>query len=285
LLAFSQRANPRLFPGRSQLLAAVLAGDLHVLEVLPPLQRRALAGERLTAERVRLAEREAHAWYHSVLRTKPAPEQVHARIGDFVPEVVARAAALDAALIVLPQSDHRLGTLAVELALEALRPVLVARPLAARNTLLAALDLDDEHHPVLEAAEVLASELDVPVIALHNADPDASLPGAPRKHRFHTARGYGLPGARGPGSVEASQGTTMLLTREDDAAFAIVREARVHDVDTILVGARPPSWLDRRLGQDVVARVVDHAEQSVLIMPLASPEGGSDFVETSNGLH
>lgn len=277
LVALPPLAYPRIFPERSRLLQAVLGSDLHVLKVLRGLPSNATgsASQWLDGERLLRAQRETLAWFEAMLGAGPPATHVRVRIGDFVSEVAAQAAAVDAAMIILPETEERMGSAAAALARGTFRPVLVARPLASGNVLLAALDADDEQHPVLEAAELLAAELGSDVIAVYNDDATANgsdtAPGRPDRTDPETVL---APQHAGVGQ---GYGATMLLTREGDSARVFVREARARDVDTILVGARPPSLFERLQGQDVVADVVDDADRSVLIMPLASPDYVEDF--------
>ena len=60
-----------------------------------------------------------------------------------------------------------------------------------------------------------------------------------------------------------------ILREESDVSDAISIEARAQGADLIVVGARRRNWLQRVLREGVAAQVVEQAQCSVLVAPVA----------------
>jgi nucleotide-binding universal stress UspA family protein len=234
-----------------------------------------LVGLTREAERLLVACRETRAWCDEALPQRLPGLHLAVRTGELVSETVRRAHELQADLIVVPPMTGRSGSIVAALARTSGVPVLVARPTDARRSLLAAADLEDETYPVLRRAAELAGEMAAEVLLLHDlheaparesspapskAAAALSDPAEVQRQRLLRAAHRWLPRGK------------VVVTRENDAAHAIVKQATSSGVDTIIVGARPRPWLARRMAQTIAAQVVERAACSVLVVPIDGAE-------------
>jgi nucleotide-binding universal stress UspA family protein len=278
LFAFPDGGLPTASLRRALALARTLEVKLHVLRVVfgrGPLSLMPPQVDLLTitrsAEYVTESDRSLREWLMEVSPGGWLPDHVCTQSGDFVSHVAARAAEIDASLIVVPPGERRAGEVAVKLACAAQLPVLVARDAAFEDGIVAATDLKDPTYPVLRAAASLGRRLDAPVIALHNLSPLVPI----------TSRGLGsaVSPVTSRSHVQArehlertlrrlSSQTTVVVADEVDPVDAILHEAQVRNADLITVGTRPHSWFERLLMSSLAARVVNGTERSVLVVPI-----------------
>ncbi|HEX5658601.1 MAG TPA: universal stress protein, partial [Polyangiales bacterium] len=72
--------------------------------------------------------------------------------------------------------------------------------------------------------------------------------------------------ARALGELQLDE--SGVVSEDNDAARAILQEARARNADLVVVGLRRRSWLDRLLSPSVASAVVRGARRSVLVTPL-----------------
>lgn len=270
---------------RAAALARVLDADLHVLVVLPsrPRTRALLASPDGATDAVvavdptLLANESTRGWIRDTIGDDAGIDHVTVVRGAFVRQVVAYAMGTDAALIVVSPHGDRLGRTVTLLACSAGVPVLVAREATSEDTIVAATDLRSADFPVLRAAAELGQQLDARLVTVHNVSPVAMVVGIDEA----------WPMALRPGDlvrgdlvrVERSDRLVRVCGRlpvlahpvvrtEVDPVAAILGEARAHDADLVVVGARRYDWLSWMVDGSVAAQVVDRAQRSVLVTPL-----------------
>lgn len=265
---------------RAFALSRVLRRDLRVLrvEVVAPFghplfPEMDLDGVVVSVDGPSASSEETSRWCSSVLGRVVAAEGLHVPNGDVVERVGERVAELGGAMVVLAAGSG-IGDFATALANRASLPVLVARATASEDAIVVATDLEQENYPVLRSAAELAEQLDARVVAVHNATPRAGMIG------FDPV----WPGAVLSGETESSWREEQLrrathdigidgdhvVAHELDAVDAILREARARRADVVVVGTRRRSWFARLVGRSVAADVVERAQRSVLVTPLAN---------------
>lgn len=257
--------------------AAALGLDLHVLRVLPSMNRvnplfpQATIASTFSAmaasERMMRATR---SWVLDVLEDDRVADRVVVVRGSFGDEVIRRAADVGASLVVLPASVSKLGRAATEIACATQVPVLVPRKMGTKDTIVAATSLSVDGNPVLHRAAQLGETLRAPVVAVHNLAPlpfDTGSWGAYLDRTITFAEGMSrrLHDAVGRLSTRA----TGVVTTATDPTEGILAAAREQEADLVVVGARRRSWIERTLSHDVAASVVNTAKRSVLVEPIA----------------
>jgi nucleotide-binding universal stress UspA family protein len=157
------------------------------------------------------------------------------------------------------------------LACSASIPVLVARGGLGGRAIIAATDLRKLGYPVLWKAAEIGRRLQVSMIAVHNVDlqpittPDmAWILRVPRPVSLLDGPAERLARVAAQLPVD----TETVVRSEDNPADAILNEARTHDADFVVVGARRRSWYDWPLCGTVASRIVNRGERSVLVLPL-----------------
>jgi nucleotide-binding universal stress UspA family protein len=278
VLALSAQDRPTPSLRGAADLARALDARLHVLRVLPLKNglgalfsgRRALNAVRMVRRAVD-ASRATRSWLTDALGSEDAVEQVAIVHGDFVEQAAAHAASTGACLIVVPPSSARIGRMVTSLACAASVPVLVAREALGGRTIIAATDLRKLGYPVLWKAAELGRRLQVPMIAVHNVDlqplttPDmAWILRVPRPVTLLDGPAERLARVAAQLPVD----TETVVRSDDNPADAILDEARTHDADFVVVGARRRTWYDRPLFGSVASRIVNRGERSVLVLPL-----------------
>jgi nucleotide-binding universal stress UspA family protein len=262
-------------------LAAALGVDLFVLSVLPSrlpllarlasyvgIDRRRAGPERVIAENERM-----QLWCDDVLSKQVPTERLRVRAGSFIHEAAACARELPEPVIVLPPSIARAGATATTLASASSRAVLVVRPPARTPTVMAASDLEKDDTEVVERAVTLGSQLGGTVIAMHNMGCAGwAVPiGSPVLAAAISGPDVALADLTRARIVERLSPFSTIVTSEVDSARAIVEQARVHRVDTIVVGTSARSRLERFFAPSVAAEVVTRADRSVLVTPRTAP--------------
>jgi len=260
---------------RAAELTTALDADLHVLRVASGTGhartkngKNHLVRATISAERAVTTARRTRAWCDAVLSEKLPSRRVEVRVGDFVEQVVLRANALHAALVVLPPDEGQSGRRVTSVVMEANVPVLVARPHTESETIVAATDLEDSRLPVLHRAAELARRLETDVVLMHNIPPrteiaawssfftanDGSL--FKRLHRMRRAAG------------ELDVESEAVVEQMPSAADAILETARERDADIVVVGTRAKTPFESSRVGSVPGRIVERARRSVLVTPL-----------------
>lgn len=277
LLVTSARTRPVVALRRALALSRVLDAELHVLALLPehanPFLPSMLDELPRSLANARALRRDTLDWFAEVAGEPLAESRLRIRFGDLVAQAAPHAAKLAATLIVLAPHKRRAGSQVIALADSSRIPVLVARKLASRETIVAATDLADGEYPVLRKAAELCRRLQTPLVAMHNVNPMTVTPSsempwpiasAPCSQAVDSKRALlELASERLPVSAEP------VLGMDVNPADAILHEAQARDADMIVVGTRPSSWLDRVVMGSVAQQVVNRARRSVLVMPLA----------------
>jgi nucleotide-binding universal stress UspA family protein len=258
-------------------LAQSLAAELHVLAILP--SRRRFPGFMADLDLVRAARRverclraarEVRSWCDDLLDQPLPVGHLRIQVGNFVEQVVNYVEALDRAFIVLPPSTEQLGHTATTLARATSRPVLVARPMASRPVLLAATDLERDDAWVVRRAAELGGQLGAFVLAMHNVSglsvPVSASSGAAVEGIAIAIEAEGREPRLARARKRLADFSTV-LTEDPNPVDAILEQARLHEVYTIVVGTRSRSWLERLVEPGVAGKVVDRSERSVLVTP------------------
>lgn len=263
---------------RALTLARALDAELFVLCVVgghtavhPLFPEQNMFDAVRDVERTLRCQRDARAWVERVLGEDLPAERLELRIGAFVGETARHAEELGAALIVIGPHDGPFGSMVTRLAQISSTPVLVARPSIGGPAIVAGTDMSDDGFPVLRLAATFASQLDAPLVAVHNEDStgagggwltwgssvrsDADVSDAARRLSL--------------ACVRLGVASEAVVSNEVTAVRALLREARRRDADMVVVGAHRHSWFERLLGGGVAARVIDGASRSVLVAPFA----------------
>jgi len=276
LLAAGER-SPLLALIRASELAAELEAELHVLRVLAPPRGLPATDTPQKSAEIRLFEavlgcqQETRTLWAQVLGRNGGDARIDVRVGPFVAEVAQHAAALHAMLVVVPAHDAELGARVTLIARTLDLPVLVARPPAKGETILAATDLRDPTYPILQLAANLARHLALSVIALHNFTPlrvdtflRASGPVSSAEQDELTACAQRLDVATG--ALDApSEGVVACLASTVDAILGLARSS---GSDVIVVGTRAQPVGATALPPSVASEVAERAVSSVLVAPL-----------------
>jgi nucleotide-binding universal stress UspA family protein len=252
-------------------LTCALRAELHVLRVLPApsgLARVFRQDPAKAREQARACLRATRIWLAKAFGEEPPAGRVVVKRGHFVEEIAQRTQSVNVELIVVP---GQMGAVATELATRSGVKVLVAREPGQRKAILAATDLGSAGFPVLEQAARLGLALHAPLTAFHNVDPlmvadgavarivpevATALTGAQRQERLADAV-RSLPVA-----------ATPIVRVEIDPVYAILEEARRHDVDIVVVGIHERPRLERFFRGSVAARVVKKSQRCVLVTPI-----------------
>lgn len=269
LLAISDADRPSAALRYASSLARSFGAELHVLRLLPPLSPLYLSADgqfdfreaRRRIEHCVHACRQVRSWCEAVLEESLPTRRLRIRSGEFAEEVAARAAELDARLIVLSPATGRLGATATALAQACLRPVLVARGVEPRGALVAATDLEDPGYRVVRRATEWGAVFDAAVVAVHNVSCLSAPLGA-----FGEAGVQPAPELPRRVIAQLSGPLDLVVTTDLDPVEAILDQALRHRSPMIVVGTR------RRRGQlrrpRVPAEIVDRAQCSVLVTSL-----------------
>lgn len=268
---------------RADALARARGERLIVLRVVP----RVGSGDPLFPRQVPL--RAAHLlrleaavgkltarWCRRHLCTPPDPDDIQVRRGTLDQVVRDVCGEHDVSLIVLARSEGMEGAGVEALALDTLRPVLVAEAQGPSDLVIAGSSLEDRNDPVLRFTGDLCARLKAPGLFLHNVSPflmsvpfsaAATAPTLVHLPALVTDRARLLKAAaRRIDSCAATE-----LRHELDPASALVDLANKRGADLVVVGARPRPWW-RLLERSVAAAVVDRACASVLVLPLVTPQ-------------
>jgi nucleotide-binding universal stress UspA family protein len=240
-LALGEYGLPKHALVRAAELAAALGARLHVVRVLPRIERlRALASSHDIAKTIECVQRglrcnrTTRAWLESLPRNAELVEHVAIVHGDFVQEAAAYSARVGADLIIVASRGDSSGEEVAGLANEAETAVLIARAPAVERTIVAATDLESPGNPVLSKAAELGQKLGALLIAVHDGCKDLS------------AASDRLPVAAQ--NVVASNG---------NAVETILGQARAHRADLIVVGVRRRNPSDRSASRSIAARIVN----------------------------
>jgi nucleotide-binding universal stress UspA family protein len=220
------------------------------------------------------------AWWSQVLSDGLGSKlhELHVTRDDLCSALAARAAHVDAALIVLPPVERSLGRAVTSLVSTTRMPVLVARNAKSQgsNTIVAATDLQSTAYPVLRVASTFERCLKLPVVTLHNVQPLSMVVGTgtmglssiilpPTPGRAQRLARLARVSSRLFGDAQP------VLRDEASVAYAILDEAQRHDAALVVVGARKRSWWERLLIGSIAEQIVEHAQHSVLVTPLDDP--------------
>lgn len=250
-------------------LTCALGAELQVLRVLPSPWTRVLRRDPAKGrEHVRASLRATRMWLARAFGEEPPPGKVLVQEGPFVEAVVEYARSAEVELIVVPR---QVGALAPKLASRTGVKVLVAREPGPRNAILAATDLASPGFPVLEQAARFGLALDATLTAFHNVDPLMVADRAAA--RLAPGVATALTGAqcqvRLADAVRSLPlAATPVVRVEIDPVYAILEEARRHDVDIVVVGIHARSPFERLLRGSVAARVVRKSQRCVLLTPI-----------------
>jgi len=225
------------------------------------------------------ANRATRSWLQDSPEAAEFVEHVAIAHGDFVEQTAAYAAIVDAQLILVPPGGRQLGETATSLACATLIPVFVAREPIGERSIIAATDLRDRGYPVLSRAAELAGQLAASLVAVHNVTPEQLGSGGdtawtfslPQSEVLYQARSSQLASATERLAVDAKAVVLDKLSCVD----AILSEAEARRADLVVVGTRRRGWLDGLVSRSVASQVVNGAERSVLVLPLAERRAAS----------
>lgn len=209
-----------------------------------------------------------------ILPGEISTERLLIRQGEFVREVVQAARELEADLVVMPPQKQASGLPAVDIALAAKVPVLIARPPRSHNIIVAATNLADGRYPVIHQAGQVGGYLGAQLVLVHNIAPLAISggleSGVPIFFGFDSHRSARSQARLHQVAQKFPNCTATLVKTQMNTAQAILETARKYDADLIVVGAtHEPSRIERLLGGSVAARVAEKALRSVLLTPLS----------------
>ena len=270
LLALHGAERPTIALLRAWALARIRGVDVHVVRIVAG---GAAAGELAAlVEHAIQAAVETRAWVADAIGDDDAVSvAVEAMNGPFARRISAYAGFIGAQLVVLSTREGLSGGDVTFLVAATGVPVLVARGVATRETVLAATKLHLPDVPVLHAGADLAQELGAELVAVHHVEspPMREEGPAPRqvlnRNRVRAARDRRLAKALRGLPVRADS----VVRTGGGAVHAIVDEAAARDSDLIIVGTRRRRWLERVVFEDTAAAVIDHAHRSVLVVPIA----------------
>ncbi|MEO8178773.1 MAG: universal stress protein [Deltaproteobacteria bacterium] len=279
VLALFEQECSALGLQRTVSLARALDARVHVLRILPGLTRiQTLFSRRSVKRAVRAVQRtlSANRVTRSWLRDTPGAvdfvEHVAVAHGDFVEQTAAYAATVDAQLIIVTPRGRQLGETVTSLACAALTPVLVAHEQMAELNIVAATDLQNHDYPVLSRAAELARQLTASLVAVHNVTPERIGGGdinwtfsLPQSEAVYNARSHQLFRATERLPVD----TKTIVLDKLNCVDAILGEADAQRADLVVVGTRRRGWLDGFVTGSVATQVVNRAQRSVLVLPLA----------------
>jgi nucleotide-binding universal stress UspA family protein len=201
--------------------------------------------------------------------------RVQVRTGLFVKHVADHAAALHPALIMVPPRKHGLGSIVTTLTRTANVPVLVLRESRSERAIVAATDLEDAEYSVLRAAAELGNQLHWRVIPFHNVTPISMPVSVETLSPITILTGSAEAENRQIRLARASRQLQIdapaVTASEVNPVDAILRIAQTKDAGMVVVGARPRSWFGHLIARGVAAQVVNCAQRSVLVTPLATP--------------
>ena len=166
--------------------------------------------------------------------------------GDLRHAATRVSGALAPRLIVVPRGELVRPSDAIDLAHACGAPVLVARPAAGNDTVLAASDLRDPRASVVRMAAEVALHFGAPLLVLHNAE-----------------RGSSAASRLGEVLARLDVAADGVLVSSPSTTDALLGAARARDVDLLVVGSHRAA---SRAG--VAAEVLERARRSVLVLPL-----------------
>lgn len=289
LFALFERGRPTHGLMRAFAFARILQAELHVMRVLCDLTRldmqpheRDVRAATQSMGRTLRSIGSTRSWLRDLLGEDAARlTHVTAASGDFVERVAEQAKHDSVALIVTPAREASIGAAGTLLAYKCNIPVLVARAASRDETIVAATDLEVPGFPVLRAASAMGHRLQAPLITIHNVQPVSARFNAGATWRWagqcvRTARRLHRPKlAEISANLHAS--AIAIVRRDTDPVAAILDEARTHNADLVVVGAKRRHWLGRSHAASVATQVVDRAHLSVLVTPIrgASSSGAA----------
>lgn len=133
--------------------------------------------------------------------------------------------------------------------------ILVADRARNPRQLVAATDLRDRRFPVIQSAVKLASAMASQITVVHNVEHEGSAPALPTNAVVHRL----IELERLAGTLDSVRGASVASKRT--ATEAILDVALARDADLVIVGVR------RGHGTTVLS-LMDHAQQSILALPL-----------------
>lgn len=224
---------------RAHAFATAAGARLRVLRVLPSARGEAEAQLREVVD-----------WCARELPYPVGPDDCAVAQGDFVAAVLA-AAEPGCQLVVLPVAQWS-GRAAEQLARAVRVPVLVARP-ARSGCVVGATNLELASFPVLSQVADLQARLEGKAVLVHSVS-SASGDVGRRLDRLRGAAGELLAWAE------------VVVLQDPSTAHAILKVARQHDCDLIVMGA--PRGEGRLFGRSVTEEVVARARRSVWVTPV-----------------
>lgn len=249
--------------------------QLDLLRVLPKPSLLAKLGELISPDDELQREYEAYEktmrWLLRSLGESGQFTRVIVTHGKLEEEVVRRAAAVGARLIVLSSDAEPTGRQAISIARKSGVPVLASRAEGTGGAIVAATDLTRADFPVLTKAVSLATILGKDLVTVHNAGPLSALASVVVLPNVVISGGVS-EAMRRESLARATTGlpvaATPAMRTEYHAADGILKEARSRDASLIVVGTHRRSWLERALSPSVAQCVVDEARRSVLVTPI-----------------
>lgn len=161
-------------------------------------------------------------------------------------------------LLVLPPARWVTPGLALDVAVTANVPTLLARGAGTARRILAATDLRDPQLPLVAGAARWAQQVDASLVLVHDG----------RSPEARDALAGRLEGA----AKTLGTAAEVAVTAEDDPARALLDVARAANADLVMVGARRRPWWDLRPRPRVAEAVLAASGPSVLLVPLRADD-------------
>ena len=264
---------------RAYALAVRLDAELFVLQIDEPESgwRKLLRHERAASAQRDLALDACEKTFQHDARILFEANRTRillGRRGDLMRESARAAKEFAADLVVLSPRARGNGLLAMDLAMAAKTPVLIARPARRHNIVLAATNLADCRYPVIRRARQFVAPLQARLVLVHNVEPQPLPPGWTSGDSSHLHSSPRLAAQRSAHLQQIVGGaagiTSTLVKTAQNTAQAILETGQEYDADLIVVGAlKETSKLARMFGGNVAARVAEQASSSVLLTPNA----------------
>jgi nucleotide-binding universal stress UspA family protein len=243
---------------RADALARDLGADLHVVHGTGRTARRSNASS--AAKRLEAARERALAWCDAVLARR-FEGGLMVDPSDIVEASVAASYLVAPMFIVIgaasgTPSHETAHSIARRILDRAGRPVLLARALGSSRRILAATDFTDGRFPVLTYGRALGAGIGAPVTWLHDAGSHDNGEVARRRRQLQEL------------SKNWRTATDAAVVNAGTPTDTILGAARRNNADMIVIGAHVRRGPLHMFVQRTSDRVVDHAEQSVLVVPV-----------------
>jgi nucleotide-binding universal stress UspA family protein len=245
---------------RADSLANAFGADLHVVYGMGQPNRGRGDDLRSAADRVDDTRKRTQDWCEAVLAHRlQIPVMVD--LSDRIEASVAASYVLAPMLIVIGVPTGRASaktarTTARRILDRTGRPVLVARPLGGSNRIVAATDFTDGRFPVLACGHNVGARLSAPLTLFHDVGAGSTGAAAWRRRQLDEL------------SRRWNTATDAMVVEAGAPTDTILGTARVTSADLIVVGAHTKKGSPLMLPRGTSDRIVDHAERSVLVVPM-----------------